>query len=389
MRCRTTRRALLRGAAAAGVGFAGCGGRADVATTTRTTAPAAGSAGKSLPEARGVRVRNASDSERIVTVAVTRDGETAFGETVRLDAGPEPLPPTEPGSAGWQRAFPRAVARAGTYRVVVETADGERGVHDWRVADALGDLVVTVGDGISASDRGERADGSSGERSESDGVAFVQEAFCDPDCPPVSAGGIGDLPYYGGEDAHRHYYGGSVVVENAGGPRRLGLVVAGDGATVLDYEYDLPAATRLRLPGVHVPGVYRVAATVDGETATHDWHVRAERWLFVRVGDRVRFDCGETSQDLELENEGEEPRRLTVTATRDGETVLRETYEVAGGERRTEPDVLRGSGRYRLRAETGDGRSASRDWWLCPPRGPTRVTVGPGTLLVSQYLPPR
>lgn len=365
------RRAVLGVATSALAGLAGCGevfqrtrgGGPEETTTSRwadqssVSLPYTGG-GTALDVARGIRVTNLGDRNRYVTVSVYHGGTHLFIATRTIPTGRD----------GRQR-YGGLVATQGSYRVVVETRDGRRAVHNWRIVGDLGDLEVLVGEGI----------------------RFRQHAWCDPDCPPASEGGTAaDLPYYGDGSARQLYYGASLTVENRSSEiRRVGLDIRHEGWSILAYEYAIPPTVRLSLPGVHVPGEYTVAVTTEDGVHSHDWHIGKERWLAVTLRDEgVDIGCGRTTGEFRLENRTAEPQELTVTVLDAGEPLVEREYALVPGESLTDTDVLTGSGQFDLVVETADGRHVDYDWWLCPPRGPTFVTVeANGRLHVMQYVP--
>lgn len=332
------RRRLLA-ATASLAGFAGCGQlRESAATTatsrtTETTAAASaygGDAEDALAEPRGFVVHNRGDEVRYVTVAVYDGDRTAASRTFEV-------------AAGASASVEDALAAAGTYRVVVETADGERAVHEWRVTGDAGDLEVVV----------------------DDGVAFWEAMRCAPACPAAEGGVSARLPYKSGAAGREP---ATLVVENpADAPRRVSVTVADLHTTVLDYAYVVPARTRLRVPVTAAEGVYAVRARSGGETREYTWSVPEAERVFVRVGDGLRVDCGEATGTLRLANRDDTTHHLRVVVSDGDGTVFDRTIRLPPGAETTVERAVQSSGRYELSASTAEGASATDDWWVCPP----------------------
>lgn len=334
--------ALVAGSSAGAV--AGCGGGGD-ATTTRTTTAFPrdpGDPGADLPASRGISVENRTGERRYVTVAVSRDGETVFGETFEV-AG-----------EGLERTASRAavVARSGTYRVAVEAVpegDGEpvRGTFEWRVEGALGDLTVVL-------------DGD---------VSFWQSARCAPDCAPVSTGGeAAAVPFDPRDREGVPEYVGEVVVANPTRETRdLALRVAHEGVAFLRYDYAVPPRVRLRVPAVAWPGAYTIEAASAGVTRTYDWGEAVLYTVSVRLGpDGPVFGCGEVAGQVILVNTTDRERTFTVRVLRDGESLFRDRVRVPAGDGRQVVTGVTEMGLYTLRAGVA-GESVERAWGPCAP----------------------
>lgn len=369
------RRRLLGLVAGSGTGaLAGCGGGGGATTRTTTAFPRdPDDPGADLPASRGVRVENRSGARRYVTVAVSRDGETVFGETFEV-AG-EGLARTASRQA--------VVARSGTYRVAVEAvpeSEGEpqRAAFDWCIEGALGDLTAVVEDGVSASDRGERADGSSDERSESDGVSFWQSARCTPDCAPVSTGGEATaMPFDPRDREDVPQYVGAVVVENPSREtREVTLRVVHEGESVLEYGYAVPPRVRLRVPAVAWPGAYTVEATAAGVTRSYDWGNAVLYTVSVTLGpDGPTFGCGEVAGRVILVNATDRGREFAVAVRRDGERLWTGSVRVPANDDRQVATGVTAIGRYTLRVGV-DGESVERAWGPCTPATVTLAEDG-------------
>ncbi len=360
------RRRLLGLVAGSGLGaLAGCGGGGG-ATTTRTTTAFPrdpDDPGADLQASRGVRVENRSGERQYVTVAVSRDGETVFGET--FDVAGEGLARTASRQA--------VVARSGTYRVVAEAvpeSDGElrRAAFDWRVEGALGDLTAVVEDDDSPSDRRERADG----------VSFWQSARCTPDCAPVSTGGEATaMPFDPRDREGVPQYVGAVMVENPSREtREVALRVTHEGESVLEYGYAVPPRVRLRVPAVAWPGAYTVEATAAGETRSYDWGNAVLYTVSVTLGpDGPTFGCGEVAGRVILVNATDREREFAMSVLRDGERLWTGSVRVPANDDRQVATGVTDIGRYALRVGV-DGESVERAWGPCTPATVTLADDG-------------
>lgn len=220
---------------------------------------------ENAPVPRGVRLYNRG-RERYVTVVVAAGERTLF---VRSRTVP----------TGGTVAYPDLVQRAGRYRVIVETsvggAAGSRVSRRWRVAGALGDLVVVLG--------GPGGDGG--------GIRTVQLARCSPACPPLSRGGEA-APLTPRVLDRNGRLRGPVFVENAGDrPREVTVRIAEGDVELLDYAYRIPGGVRLVVPPRWRAD--RLLVSVDVGTIDHgiDWSPDPDEGLLVTIDrDAVDFD---------------------------------------------------------------------------------------------------
>jgi hypothetical protein len=366
------RRTLLASLVAGTAALAGCGGRApdldldlglgrtdgggagDVggtvdgagtATPTRSVAlPYRGGDGDAVAEPHGVVVENDSGRERYVTAVVT----TAAGAELLVAS-------RTVGDEATER-FPGLVATAGTYDVVVETADGERVERAWRVDEARGDLRVRL-------DREPSA---------------LTVARCDPECPPLSTGG--DRLTYDAGSARGTFY-----VENR---RDATLPVTVELASayrrVLRYEYDVPPAVRVAVPAVGWgEPEYRATVVADGTTATERWRRADGDRMYAVVDDGTRFLCDTHVRDLRVTNRTDRRRDLSVTVRGDGEPTFESRFDVPASSRLRRRNVVPPASRYGFALSTADGESRSFQWDICPSRGAIEVVLGDGGLWVG------
>jgi hypothetical protein len=325
-------------ATGAGAG-AGAGEGAD-----RPTATSPG--GDRGPPLAGLFVRNASTRDRYATVVVT-DGAREVVESRSVAPA---------ASIG----FPALVARPGTYRVVVETADGRRATADWRAAAPLPDLAVDL-----------RA-----------GVAVRRLGQCTPACPPLSTVRTGSPP---GEDAR------TVVVDNGGDRERVASVRVddgGDGDRLLDADYRVPARSRLRVPVARRPR-YRATVATDGGVATREWAAAAVPRLTVDVAPSTpAVRCRDLVRDLVVANPTDASRQATVAVTAGDDTTLaRVDADVDAGASRTVRGAIPPAGGYTIAVETADGLREEYVWTVCPPVGPVEVVLAPDDVRVSVRAP--
>lgn len=352
---RPTRRDLLRATPVALGALAGCEGfRGQEATTTvdgstgTTTTP---------PPTRSLELRNDSERERFVSVVVHEDDEVRSSTTIEVPAETA-------------RKFSIA-ADPGILTVELETTDGLTADHPWVVGDGLSDLLVTLTD--------------------SD-VAFSQKAWCTPECPPISKGGTADeFPYYGGTD-FMSYYGANVVLVNTTDEiAEVDLDIRHEGDSILDYGYVVPPGMTVEFPGVHSAGEYTVHVATGVGSLDYEWRPPKERRLQFRLTESgVHATCGRVTESLILANNDDTPHRVEVTAYRPDSDLAEFQFSdiVHPGSTYRERGIYTGSGQYELNVETSSGASTTYDWWLCPPRGPTAITIqSNGKIHVVQYQP--
>jgi hypothetical protein len=358
------RRTLLGSLSLSLAGLAGCGGRLDLAldpggdppTPTGTPPPTptsvslpytgADSASGAGIEARGVRVANDSGRSRFVTVVVTTTG------------GRELLVASRAVADSATARFPRIVARRGTYRVLVETADGRRLDREWRVTDVRGDFEAVLDRGVSA----------------------FQHATCAPDCPPLSTGG--DLATYATGEGR----GTLFVTNRRDEPAPLEVRLASDYRTVLEYGYEVPPDVRIAVPAVGwgEPGYVVSVAYPDGDTDREAWRrADGDRFYAVVEDDGTRFLCDTHFRDLRVRNETTRDREVSVTVLGDGEPIVSRTVDVAAESDVRRTNVVPPANRYGFRLSTADGESTTTEWNICPSRGAIEVVASDDGLWVG------
>jgi hypothetical protein len=392
------RRALLAAlATGAAGGLAGCSalrdaapfGDAQTARPTRTPRPPP--TGPAVPP-QTIEVANDRAESVYLTVVVVAPGDESApaGSGDDADSGPtESDSPTEgvdpdttaaPADArtvyvdsatvppAREATFPDVVDTGGDYAVVVETADGERATHDWRVTETFDGLAVGL----------------------ADGVTFRDAARCDPDCALAldgETGAAGDLPLIG-DGSGRWYSPATLIVTNpTDRDREVGLRLSLRGETLLDYRYAVPASSQLTLPTSYRSGAYDLrVAPESGDTVAEVWRVPEMMERHVTLGESVALGCGRATAELRFRNGDRDRRAVAVTVRQAGERLYRGTVNLGPGERQTLSPVP-GSGRYEVSLRSDSGSQTTETWWACPPHGPAEVRLdSAGQLFFRQEL---
>lgn len=353
---RPTRRDLLRATPVALGALAGCEGLTGQGTpptvpdgsTVTTTTP---------PPTRSLDLRNESENQRYVSVVIREGSEVRSSTTVETPAESS-------------RTFSIA-AEPGTLTVELETTDGLTASHPWVVGNRMSDLVVTLTD---------------------TDVEFSQTAWCTPECSPISKNGTAaEFPYYGGP-VFMSYYGANVVLVNTTDETiEVDLTLRHEGDSILDYRYVVPADVTIEFPGVHSAGGYTIHVESDFGSLDYEWRPPKERRLQLRLTETgVHATCGQTTASFILANDDDSPHQIEITAYRPESDLaeFRIADVIQPGAHYRKRGVYTGSGQYELRVETASGASTIYDWWLCPPRGPTEITIqSDGEIHVVQYQP--
>ena len=352
---RLTRRTLLRASPVVLGALAGCEGLTGQERTT-TSAEQTGTT-TTPPPTRAIDLNNESERARYVSVVVREDDVVRSSTTVEV-------------RAGGSRVF-RIPAEPGILTVELETTDGLTATHPWVVGDSMSDLVITLTD----------AD-----------VEFSQRAWCTPQCSPLSKNGTAaDLPYYGGQD-FMSYYGANVVLVNTTDETvDVDIAIRHEGDAILDYEYAIPPGVTVEFPGVHSSGSYTVHAETKFGSLDYEWLPPKERRLELRLTESgVHATCGQTTASLIMVNNTDSSIQIEVAAYRPESDLaeFRVSDIIPPGGRFRRSGVYTGSGQYELKVLTSTGASTTYDWWLCPPRGPTEITIQPNDQIhVVQYQP--
>lgn len=352
---RPTRRELLRATPLAMGALAGCDGftgqeastSADEQTVTTTTPP----------PTRSLELRNETESVRYVSLVIHEESEVRSSSTVEV-----------PAKTARTFSIP---AEPGILTVELETTDGLTASHPWVVGNRMGPLVIT----LTATD-----------------VQFSQQAWCTPTCRPISRDGTAaDFPYFGGQ-TFMSYYGANIVLVNTTDETiEVDLLLHHEGEPILDYRYVVPPDVTIEFPGVHSAGDYTIHVETDFGSLDYKWRPPKERKLQLRLTKTgVHATCGRSTASLILANDSDTPQQIEVAAFRPDSDLAEFRYSdiLAPGARFRERGVYTGSGHYILEVTTSSGASTTYDWWLCPPRGPTEITIqSNGNIHVVQYQP--
>lgn len=351
-----TRRRVLRATPALLGALAGCDALTgdDEPTTTPTTSEAP----TDRPPKQALVVVNASPADQFVSLAVRRSGTVVSSTTVEMPAET-------------RRTFSLR-APTGILDLQLETTDGRTAGHAWVVGDAIAELTIR----LTAND-----------------VEFTQTAWCTPTCAPLSRGGTaGARPFQDVPVFVRSAAGATAAVENdTDETQAVQVTVRGATGPLLEYAYVVPPSVRLEIPLVLPGPAYEVTVATATATHTTGWSPANERHLEFRLTpDGVQSTCGELTAALVLQNFDDTVHRLEVTASRpdSDRVVFAQFYLLQPGANYREEAVFTGSGEYELRVRTSEGAVVTEEWWLCPPRGPTQISVGSGgALSVVQHHP--
>lgn len=309
---------------------------------------------------RGITIRNVAETTEYVTLAVeTEGGEQVFVTSERL---------------GGRRfvGYDDLVAAEGTYRVVVETAGGDRREAVWRVGDSQGDLGVTVGDG----------------------VTIQQTVRCSPDCALAQGGTAVGYPTGDFDPRGRRDDTTLRVVNPADGTgTETRIRIGTDDRPVLDYAYDHPAGVTVELPVPQYAGELPITITAGDRERRFDWRPQVTPSLRAILADSIQFRCGVGTRNLQIVNPDDAPSEVTVRVFSAGsesageseraEPLFAETFTVEPSSSAETDEIVASAGRYRVEVavggETGGGSTGGETveatWTTCPPRGSLVVVV--------------
>ncbi|AUV83418.1 hypothetical protein C2R22_18675 [Salinigranum rubrum] len=329
-----------------------------VATSASTTAePYHTADAPLLDRPRGVHVRNLGSTERFLTAVVSDDEREVFADSA-------PVP------AGETASFPDLLATAGTYDVLVETADGDRGRYEWDVSEELDDLWVDLTPGLS----------------------FRRPVLCLTDCAfAVTDGdddGDGDqvVAYDVPADLDVAAALGRVPAlaldNDATESRRVRLHVWQAGTLHFASTFVLPADVRLLVPVSPANRRYDVVVrTPDGE-AIYDWQPSVRTTLYASVAETPTFRCGYADHDVQVRNETDRARRVVVRVLTGDETLFERVFELDPREVETVPSAVDPAGPFRFEVEIGS-ETDRYNWVRCAPNGPIVVAVSDDGVSVS------
>jgi hypothetical protein len=309
----------------------------EVRTAYRAADPA-----ENLPEPLGFVIRSRVGESRSVRIRLF-DGDTrVYDDTVGVEGGDTVYRGD-------------VVLRRGRYRVLADLASGgatAAATFDWRAGIGYGDLEIELTD---------------------DDIEMGQRVECTPECEPLGRGGTAvSLPYAGGSNPLVN--AARIEVENpTSASRTVTIRITDDGKTILEYTYEVPPGLRLTIPAVASSGTYDVTVSSGSADREYDWIVPQQPLLRVRLGDTPRVDCGEAVGSVLVRNQDSDRHEVTVTVERDDRVVYETTVDLYSGETVSLPAVVETTGRYSIRAESGAGGVATRNWWAC--EGSARAEV--------------
>jgi hypothetical protein len=344
------RRALL--VTLGSVGLAGCSGSlfgdgertaTPTATPTRTPIPLpyrADDPDENLSRPHDLVVRNRTSARRYVTVAVSDGDRTIF-------VASDPVPPGE------TRTYEGIVARRGTYRVVAETADGHRVVHDWVVTDRWHQrrLPVVVTES---------------------GVETRQYAFCTPECDPIRASGqAASLPVEDITDPGQEVHGVLVLQNRTPAETETRVVVEDADRRLIDYTYHFPAGITALVPVAARAGTYFVRVETRAGSFTSTWHLPEEPSPRVDVRpDGVAPGCSADPSRCRLtgvKNATRRERRIHVAVELAGATQYDDEFRLTPEERVADLGSVPRDRPFSVRVSV-DGETATHaTWTFCPP----------------------
>jgi hypothetical protein len=319
---------------------------------TTPTRPYRAPGAPTLDRPRGIRLQNTSPTERFVTLVVRDDETDVFVDSWTV-------------GAGQSVTVPDVVATAGTFQVVVETADGSRGGTSWAVEEGFAGLWVGVG-------------------TEPD---FRRLTLCTPACPGVSATGTvrpalavrTDVGVAAALDRVA-----AVVLDNDTDTTRTARLELLDGPELLfEYEYRLPSRVRAFVPLQPSRPQYRVQVrTVDGESH-HDWFPGVRERLYATLDGAPNFRCGLVAHALTVGNETDATRQVTVRVSTGEKTLFERGFDLDAGTSTSVPAAVDAAGVFEFAVETDDGRSKTVAWNHCAPNGRLVVSVRDQGILVA------
>jgi hypothetical protein len=178
-------------------------------------------------------------------MTVVNDAATDQFVTVVVEADTEPsLVESRTVRSGTAVTFDGVVPSTGSYRVVVDTADGLGATFDWQVTDVFDTLRIRI----------------------DDDVRFSRPVLCDPGCRGVDLGGTTTGYPEGGFDPRGRRAGSELRVHNAARVAAVVRVRIAGGA-LLDYRYRLPPAVTAVVPVPQRAGETPVRIDVEGRSS--------------------------------------------------------------------------------------------------------------------------
>lgn len=326
--------------------------RPDSTGATDATSPYRASGQPLLDRPRGVHVRNLGSRERFVTVVVTASG-----------AGEELLAASTPVPAGETTSFPDLLRSRGRYGVLVETADGSRDRYDWAAVDTLDDLWIDLVPDPS----------------------FRRPVFCPPDSPFV----VGDptvafdVPADVGVREALGRAPALAIDTHAREERRVRLKIWHQGRLRLDARYDFPPDIRALVPVFPAGRRYDILLRSQSGESIYDWQPLVRNTLYAELSDVPAFRCGYANHTLQVRNETDTGRRVTVRVLTGETTLFDRSLDVDANATETVPSAVDPLGPFRFEVAVDGGPVEEYNWVRCAPNGPIVVSVSDDGVYVS------
>ncbi len=287
-----------------------------------------------LSDPRGVRLRNATGAAQFVTLALDHGDRPVF-----LDS--REVPPATVVRYGG------LVRRVADYRVVAETADGERHERNWRPTERTGDLEVTLDAGVTS-----RA-----------------TTTCTESCGP------------GPSPADRTLY----LDNDADDPTAAQVRLGPSRRLDRDLSVRVPALGRAAVPVPEWSSDYPLRVAYGDREVRWEWQASDGESLFVSVDGPPRVWCSNTTRDLVVANRVGRDRALDLRIDADGERAVERSVSVPASGRRSFPNLVRPAGRYTFDVVTADRLERSLTTRICPAAGSILVILDEETAVVAVH----
>jgi hypothetical protein len=277
-----------------------------------------------LSSPRGVRLRNATGAAQFVTLALDHGDRQVF-----LDS--REVPPAT------VVRYDGLVRRVGDYRVVAETAAGERHERTWRPAERTGGLLVTM----------------------DDGVRSRVTTTCVETCGPESS------------SADRTLY-----LDNSSADETTARVRLGPSWNLdRDLSVRVPGLGRAAVPVPEWSSDYPLRIAYGDREVEWEWRVSDGTDLFVSVDGPPRVRCSNTVRELVVVNRPDRDRSVDLRIDADGRRAVERSLAVPASGERSFADAVPPAGRYAFEVRTGDGIDRSFETAICPAAGPLLVIL--------------
>ena len=340
-----TRRRLLATLGTAGLAaLAGCDTVASPAEDDRSEAPAPSpttpatlpyegpSPRTLLSSSRGIRLRNATGAAQFVTLALDHRDRPVFTDS-------REVPPAT------VVRYDGLVRRVGDYRVVAETAAGERHERMWRPVERTGGLLVTLDDGASSR------------------VTTTCAETCGPGSSPADR---------------------TLYLDNPSDDETTARVRLGPSRTPdRDLSVRVPGLGRAAVPVPEWSSDYPLWVAYGDREAEWEWRVSDGTDLFVSVDGPPRVRCSNTVRELVVVNRPDRERSVDLRIDADGRRAVERSLAVPASGERSFADAVPPAGRYAFEVRTGDGIDRSFETAICPAAGPLLVILDEENAVVT------